>query len=455
MAVQSFTICKRILMAGITLGLLLGLVARAPVLKAAGVSPDVETLPVLWEAGGISAGSAGAGQAARFAVDPFGNLAIVSAPAFGADLAVTSYTSAGDFRWQSTISPSSGTFLADWVAAAPNGDVVAVGRNISGSSGNPISISLVRFSSSGDNLWRVDLATILPAVGRLLLDSAGDAYLAFNALGDGQDINLHKYDTLGNLVWSKTISTGLLSNNIATSLALSPGETEIALVGDTLGGAEWITALYDTTTGDRKWLVVAPEGVAALDVVVDADRVFVTGQGNDGIEQFLTVIAYDRTSGSRQWRTDRQAGGSNSAAGLRIAMTPAGNLVVAGQAVFGFLEWYIVALDPDGNFLWDAVRDGGLNTDEVPKGLVVLADGTAVVTGPGGPPLPGGYIRGVTAGFDADGTLIWEGFSRLATTWTAALPNGEVCSVGGYDALVTCWRTLEWRIWLPIVQHGP
>jgi hypothetical protein len=37
----------------------------------------VNTLPILWEAGGQSAGTDGAGQAARAAADPAGNVAVV------------------------------------------------------------------------------------------------------------------------------------------------------------------------------------------------------------------------------------------------------------------------------------------------------------------------------------------------------------------------------------------
>ena len=63
-----------------------------------------------------------------------------------------------------------------------------------------------------------------------------------------------------------------------------------------------------------------------------------------------------------------------------------------------------------------------------------------MVTGPGGPNLPGGYIQGVTAGYAPDGALLWEAFARMATVWVVGLPGGDVCATGGYDALVTCWR---------------
>src|SRR6476619_5236423 len=86
-------------------------------------------LPALWTAGGLDAGTTGAGQAARMAVDAMGNVAIVSGPALSRDLAVTSYTTDGTFRWRRTVTPTAGTFTGDWIAASPDGNFVAVGRN--------------------------------------------------------------------------------------------------------------------------------------------------------------------------------------------------------------------------------------------------------------------------------------------------------------------------------------
>ncbi len=299
---------------------------------------------------------------------------------------------------------------------------------------------MVRYASDGTPQWRVDLARTRPYVARLLVDTGGDAYLAFSSLGDGQDINVHKYDPSGVLLWSQVVSTGSFANDMATSLALSPDGTDLVVTGDIAGGANWITAAYNAATGARKWLVSAAEGIAARDVVVDAARVYVTGAGNVGITGFLTVVAYDRATGQRLWRTDKKPADGSSAAGLRMDLEPDGSLVVAGQASRGFLDWYTVAFETGGAVRWETVRDGGLNTDEIPAGVLAMADGTTVVTGRGGPNLPGGYIQGVTAGYDQSGTLLWEAFSGMETIWTTALPNGDLCASGGYDALITCWH---------------
>jgi hypothetical protein len=405
----------------------------------AGFTIAASTLTELWTAGGLDAGTTGAGQAARMAADAAGNVAVVSGPSGGRDLVVTSYTSAGALRWRRMVTPSLGTFTGDWVAAAPNGDFVAVGHNVT-SGGSPIAITMVRYAADGALQWRVDLARTLPAVARLLVDVAGDVYLAFNSVGDGQDIQLHKYNASGLLLWSQVVSTGTFANDTATSLALSPDGADVVLTGNIVGGATWITAAYNAATGVRRWLVTAAEGTATRDVAVDSTQVYVTGMGNTGISGYLTVVAYDRTTGARRWRRDKRPADGTAAAGLRLDLAPDGSLVVAGQASRGFLDWYTVAFETTGGVRWEAVRDGGLNTDEIPAAVLALTDGTTVVTGRGGPNLPGGFIPGVTIGYGPDGSLLWEAFSRMATVWASALPNGDVCATGGYDALVTCWR---------------
>ncbi|HJV25612.1 MAG TPA: PQQ-binding-like beta-propeller repeat protein [Aromatoleum sp.] len=419
--------------------------ATAVLMLVAGMIPPADaaiTEPVLqWTAGGLSAGIDSAGQAARMAVDARGNVAIVSGPSQGRDLAVTSYTENGVFRWRNTVSPASGTFVGDWVVAAPNGDFLAVGHNIN-SSGNPIQTTLLRFDMNGALLWRVEPAVgFLPTVGRLVVDADGNAYLALSGRGSGMFVQ--KYDPSGTLLWSQRDLTGS-GYALASSLALSPDGGDVVVTGGISGGASWNTIAYDAATGVRKWQVTAAEGTTAKDVVVDATRVYVTGQGATGagtpaLKYFLTVVAYERATGKRLWRTDRKPADGNDAFGLRMTMAPDGSLAVTGQTNRGFLDWYTVALETTGTVRWEAVRDGKLNTDEIPRAVLVMPDGTTVVTGRGGPNLAGGYIPGVTAGYSSSGQLLWVAFSTLETIWAAALPNGDVCATGGYDALVTCW----------------
>lgn len=402
-------------------------------------------IPPLWTAGGLSAGFDSAGQAARVANDAAGNVAIVSGPAFAQDLTVTSYTATGTFRWQRMVSPASiGTFQGNWIATAPNGDFVAVGTNVD-THGSPMGLTMIRYNTDGTLLWRIDIVRWRPFVARLLVDSQGNSYLAFSAVGDGQDIQVQKFNAVGVLLWAQVIATDFMANDMATSLALSPDESDVMVSGNISGGATWITAAFNANTGARRWLVRSAEGITARDLVVDATRVYVTGQGATGggtpaLAYFLTVVAYDRATGKRLWRTDKKPIDGSSAGGYWIAKAPDGSLVATGVASRGFLDWYTVAFETNGTVRWEAVRDGGLNTDEIPRGVLVMADGTTVVTGRGGPTLPGGYWGGVTAGYSPSGTLLWEAFSRMETVWATALPNHDICAAGGYDAFISCFR---------------
>ena len=395
------------------------------------VAGAATTPPELWTAGGLDAGSSGAGQASRMAVDTGGNVFVVSGPAGGRLLAVTSYTPGGLLRWRSTAAPASGTFVGDWISSATNGDVVVLGHSV-GSSGGVNGVTLIRYASDGTFLWRVDSTGSVLTIGRLLVDAGGTAYFAYNS-------TLYKYSPSGILLWSTYTSVP------DVGATLSPDGADVVLTGTPRGGSTWVTAAFSSATGARRWLVSAAEGNAAIDVVADSGRVYVTGQGVTGagtpaLAYFMTVVAYDRATGARLWRTNKKPADAGSAAGLRIALAPDGSVVVAGQASRGFLDWYTVSFAPSGLAKWEVVRDGGLNTDEIPAAVLMLGDGTAVVTGRGGPNLPGGYIPGVTVGYDAFGTLLWQAFSEQATVWAAALPSGDVCAAGGYDALVTCWQ---------------
>lgn len=438
--------------------LMLGVVLMAMQAFSAGHAvAATTTLPVQWSAGGLSAGNDSAGQAARVAADAAGNLAVVSGPAFARSLAVTSYTADGVRRWQQSVSPVSGTFAGSWVVATPNGDVAAVGVNVD-AQGNPFGITMVRYATDGTLLWRKDLSTgWRPGVARLLADRAGNIYLAMNAIGDGQDIQLVKFNPAGGVLWSQGISIGFLTQDVASSLAFSPDGNDVVLTGSVTG--TWITALFDAATGTRKWIVSAAEGTGTSDVVVDANRVYVTGRGTVGTNGFLTVIAYDRASGARLWRTDANPP-TGSASGRRIALAPDGSLVVAGQtSAGGYFDWWIVALGNNGAIKWQARRDQALTGDELPASVFVRTDGTVVVSGTSGPVvrdiLGNAFMQGVSVGYDATGIPKWEAFARLPIVWATPLPNGNFCAVGGYDAFINCWQIPAPANYQPVLTATP
>jgi PKD repeat protein len=434
------------------------MLAAAPtaLMLVAGMSSPVVAATILsvqWTAGGHSAGADSAGQSAHMAVDASGNVTVVSGPGFHTALVVTSYTSTGVLRWQRTVAPPSGTMAANWVAAAPNGDVVVLGSTSNTQA--TYAITLVRYASDGTLLWRVDppFSIFRSSVGRLVVDAAGSTYVTFNN-------QVAKYNAAGILLWTQTIPAGF-----TTSLALGPDGSDVVVTGNFWGSFNSVIGSFDAATGASRWVAAAAEG--SNDAVVDSGRVYVTGQsytgaGTPALAYFLTVIAYDRATGARLWRTDSRPGSTAIAVGQRIALAPDGSLVAIGYASStGCIDWWTVAMETNGAVRWQASRDRSvLCYDEFPRSVFVLADGTTVVSGIGGPlvgPTPSGmsYLQGVTAGYNPDGTLLWEGFATLPIVWAAALPSGDVCATGGYDALITCFQVPGAANFQPVLTASP
>ena len=163
-------------------------------------------LSELWTAGGLSAGTDSAGQAARIAADASGNLAIVSGPSGGRISAVTSYTADGT---------SAG--------AVRHADVGHVRRRLGGCCfqrrfrrdraqpglhGGPIANTMLRYDSNGTLLWRVDFPRHLPRGRAARCRCAGNAYLAWNAVGSG--LFVQKYSPAGSAVVPGRLDGGRL-----------------------------------------------------------------------------------------------------------------------------------------------------------------------------------------------------------------------------------------------------
>jgi outer membrane protein assembly factor BamB len=247
------------------------------------------------------------------AVDAAGNVTVVSGPGFYTALVVTSYTSTGVLRWQRTVTPLSGTMAANWVVAAPNHDVDVLGSTFNTHA--TYAITLARFASDGTLRWRIDppFAIYRSSVGRLVVDSAGSTYVTFNNV-------VAKYNSSGTLLWNQTIPAGF-----TTSLALGPDGSDVVVTGNFWGSVNSVVASFDAATGASRWVTAAAEG--SKDVVVDSGKVYVTGQsytgaGTPALAYFLTVVAYDRATGARLWRTDSSPGSLTTANGQRIALAP-------------------------------------------------------------------------------------------------------------------------------------
>ena len=143
---------------------------------------------------------------------------------------------------------------------------------------------------------------------------------------------------------------------------------------------------------------------------------------------WLTVVAYDCATGARLWRKDLKPADAGDAAGLRMALAPDGSLVVTGQALRGFLDWYTVAPPENGappmasRARWRAEHERDSRSGTCVAGRHDRRDRSRW------PQSSRRVHSGVTVGYGPDGTLLWEAFARMATVWGGPLVNGDVCA---------------------------
>ena len=323
-----------------------------------------------------------------------------------------------------------------------NGDFVVIGHN-QDSHGRPIANTMLEYDSNGTLLWRVDFtASFFPAVARLDVDAAGNAYLAWSAVGSG--LFVQKYSPAGTLLWSQADSTIGGGYAIASSLALSPDGADVAVTGSVSGGATWITAVYDATTGVRRWQATAGEGTAAKGVVVDASRVYVTGRGARSGHARARVAPHrgrlrpgDRSAAMaqgqeagrclrRRWSLDgpgagREPGRDRPDESWVPRLVPGCVRDHGNGSMGGRSRWWIEHGRDSGGHLGAGRRHnrGDWKRRSQPSGR---------------------SIPGVTGGYSSNGELRWEAFSRMATVWATSLPEWRRMCRGGYDAFITCWR---------------
>ena len=192
-------------------------------------------------------------------------------------------------------------------------------------------------------------------------------------------------------------------------------------------GEDYYTLAYNAATGAKKWSARydgpghARDDALSVSTTPDGSKVLVTGNssGVTTAEDFAT-LAYDATTGAKQW-TARYAGyGEGRDFGVSTAVTPDGTtLVVAGTAVsaLSFYDYVTIAYDvATGAKKWQARYDGPDHGLDQGLSAAMSPDGSKVVVT--------GLSAGPTSGFDG-ATIAYDAATGRACGWrgTTARPT--------------------------------
>jgi len=312
--------------------------------------------------------------------------------------------------------------------------------NLEGSGFGQWDAFLIKYDASGNLLWTRQTGT--PSddfVRTVAVDRVGNAYISGWKGSNGSDPYLSKYDTNGNEVWTRQL--GSAGDQIAASYVAVDGDgnpyvtgtTKDSVAGLNAGGNDALVMKYDSS-GNLAWSrqLGSPEGDLSLSTAVDAGgNVFITGYtaGNLGglnagrNDAFLAK--YD-SAGNLAWT--RQLGWGLNDNSYSVAVDSSGNVLISGMtegplagAHGGSGDAFLLMYDTDGKLL----SQQQLGSTAYDESYAVAVDGRG-----------NAYISGYTGG-DLGGAQAGAGDTFLAKF---SIPEPSSLTLLGCSALIVCRR---------------
>ncbi|TLZ60410.1 MAG: hypothetical protein E6K13_08345 [Methanobacteriota archaeon] len=260
---------------------------------------------------------------------------------------------------------------------------------------------LQKHDADGNVTWTRQFGTIQGDAAVATAVDANGVYVAGRTFGTlpgqtgagGWDAFLQRYDTNGNVQW--TSQFGSSGEERATAIATDAsavyitGWTTGALPGQTrLGSTDAFLLKYDTN-GNIQWTrqLGTPQSDDSYGIGVDASGVYVAGEtcgtmpGETAVGGCDAYIRKYDTAGGLMWtrqlgtpQEDKATGVAVDASGVYIAGRTAGTF--PGETSAGNWDAFLGKYDADGAVLW--IRQFGTGSYEVLNGVAVDATGVYV-----------------------------------------------------------------------------
>jgi uncharacterized delta-60 repeat protein len=359
----------------------------------------------IYEGAGVDQG----GAASALVLDAAGNVYITGAISIELELdyATIKYNNNGVQQWAATYDgPGNGDDEANAIGLDKNGNIYITGRSSNGGY-DYATIKyttagtqkwLKRYNGPGDSKGQYDRATALAVDGDGNVHVTGGIIKNFT----GYDYTTYKYNTDGDRDWKKTYNGPGTGPDEASAIT-TDAQGNVYITGRSDGSGtrdDYATIKYDVN-GNTKWVrrYNGPGNLYDQAKAIAADNlgnVYVTGSsvGSDPFGDYAT-IKYDQ-NGNQLWVRRYNGPGNSSDLATAIAVDNAGNVYVTGESrdAANFPDYATIKYDANGNQLWVARFNRGVNTAEEATALVVDASGNVYVTGQGtaGEFLPFDYV---------------------------------------------------------------
>ncbi|HAY32867.1 MAG TPA: SBBP repeat-containing protein [Ignavibacteria bacterium] len=319
------------------------------------------------------------------------------------------------FDWAKSYNPTSiHSQSANDIAAGADGASYVLGYNSRGYNGTDV--ALIKYSADGKLRWARSFDggnENNSDIGKsAAVFNSGINYFIYAACdisvsGYGNQAGLLKYDSAGNLLWSKYIATGV--NSTVTKLTLDISGN-IYIAG---GTSSQPYILKFNSNGDTLWMRKPPVPVnyyngVANDITVDsAGNVYSTGKIYDPVTNFDMITFKYNSSGVLQWNKIYNYVNSSDQ-GNALEFSSSGNLYVTGASNAANSQPDILIIKYNvlnGDTVWVKRYNGVLNGYDEGKDIGISSDENIYVTGQTDGAVYSGDM--ITLKYNSFGTLQW------------------------------------------------
>jgi PQQ-like domain len=247
----------------------------------------------------------------------------------------------GDRVWRKRYNgPAAGDDTASALALSPNGHTVYVTGESDGA-GRSAATTIAYDSKSGTQEWvsRLKPGRTQNGFGDIAVSSDGSRLFAGGESGAKSAILVAAMDAAtGDADWTETYKHPGDQLDFGTDVGLTPDDSTLLVGGTTIGGASnfnWATLAYDPSDGARRWARAVDRGqgdiLSGVAVSPTGGTVAVTGTVTQHNSDAATIV-YDVATGATVWKRayDDPVGGGDFA--KAVAYGPDGNTVyMTGQ----------------------------------------------------------------------------------------------------------------------------
>ncbi|HTL83205.1 MAG TPA: SBBP repeat-containing protein [Bacteroidia bacterium] len=306
------------------------------------------------------------------------------------DMLTISYNAVGSQQWAQTTGISVNSDGAAKITYDNAGNYIIYG-NVTGTT-TLKDIRRIKYSPAGSTMWVYDYngtGDHSDVVNAMTVDANGNSYMCgyTYSASNKRNMSVSKISPAGSILWTNSFDGTLHSNDEATAIAVD-GSGNVYITGfikDTIQGYNYCTIKYNSS-GIQTWLVryngAANKSDKAVALCVDnSGNVYVTGESDVSTTAVtnnnILTVKYNST-GAQQWISSYNGPGNTSDKPYAMALTSAGEPVVAGKSATTLTndDAVLIKLSTAGVQLWTSFYSSTLGNDQAltvaigPTGLI-------------------------------------------------------------------------------------